>query len=135
MTTRRQLLRNAALATAALSTPVTLQAQNKYPRNLSRAGVEALAKELSKWDRWGADDQKGTVNLITPAKRKAAAALVRDGVSVSLAHEADTPKPGASADPNAAWKHTVTATPNGPEGWAMDTIWNNYHGFRTTHMD
>jgi hypothetical protein len=31
----------------------------------------------------------GSVNLITPAKRKQAAALVRDGVSVSLARDTD----------------------------------------------
>ena len=29
--------------------------------------------ELSNWGRWGKDDQKGTMNLITPAKRKSAA--------------------------------------------------------------
>ena len=42
-------------------------------------------KELSNWGRWGASDQKGSVNLITPAKRKSAAALVKEGFAVSLA--------------------------------------------------
>jgi hypothetical protein len=32
----------------------------------------------------GPDDQLGTLNLITPAKRKAALALVKEGVPVSL---------------------------------------------------
>jgi hypothetical protein len=27
-------------------------------------------KELSNWGRWGADDELGAANLITPAKRK-----------------------------------------------------------------
>ncbi len=40
---------------------------------------------LSNWGRWGEDDQMGCLNLIVPAKRKQAAALVRDGVAVSCA--------------------------------------------------
>ena len=45
--------------------------------------------ELSNWGRWGADDQLGTLNLITPEKRKQAAALVTAGVSVSLARDVE----------------------------------------------
>jgi len=44
-------------------------------------------KELSNWGRWGQDDELGAANLITPAKRKAAAALVREGLPISLAHD------------------------------------------------
>ena len=39
----------------------------------------------SNWGRWGAEDELGTLNLITPAKRVAAARLVRDGVGVTCA--------------------------------------------------
>ena len=49
--------------------------------------LERWTKELSNWGRWGKDDQLGTVNLITPAKRKQAAALVKDGIVVNLAPE------------------------------------------------
>ena len=42
---------------------------------------------LSNTGRWGGQDQLGTLNLITPAKRRAAAQSVRDGVSVSLASD------------------------------------------------
>ena len=38
---------------------------------------------LSNWGRWGAEDELGTINLITPAKRAAAARLVLDGVAVT----------------------------------------------------
>lgn len=41
--------------------------------------------ELSNWGRWGTTDELGTLNLITPAKMKQAAALVKVGTSVSLA--------------------------------------------------
>ncbi len=40
---------------------------------------------LSNWGRWGAEDELGTLNLVTPAKRLAAARLVRDGVPVTCA--------------------------------------------------
>src|SRR5439155_17582941 len=49
-------------------------------------------KDLSNWGRWGKDDEIGTMNLITPAKRKQAAALVREGFSVSLAGDPDEVK-------------------------------------------
>ena len=39
---------------------------------------------LSNWGRWGDDDELGTLNLITDAKRKEAAALVAEGISRHL---------------------------------------------------
>ncbi len=63
---------------------VTLIAQTPQPA-LSKADIESMMKELSNWGRWGKADEKGTVNLITPARRKEAAALVTEGVSISLA--------------------------------------------------
>jgi len=49
---------------------------------------------LSNWGRWGADDELGTLNLITPEVRTGAAALVKDGTSVSCAWEVPTGPPG-----------------------------------------
>ena len=46
--------------------------------------VTAWIRERRNWGRWGNDDQKGALNLITPAKRVAAARLVKSGRSVSL---------------------------------------------------
>ncbi|PYQ69964.1 MAG: hypothetical protein DMG01_28285, partial [Acidobacteria bacterium] len=43
-------------------------------------------KDLSNWGRWGQDDELGAANLITPGKRKQAAALVKEGITVSLEH-------------------------------------------------
>jgi len=40
---------------------------------------------LSNWGRWGPDDERGTLNLVTPEKQSQAARLVRDGISVSCA--------------------------------------------------
>src|SRR6266542_6215767 len=57
--------------------------------SLTKADIDRMMTELSNWGRWGKDDQLGAINLITPAKRKQAAALVKEGVSVSLAHDVE----------------------------------------------
>jgi hypothetical protein len=49
------------------------------------AEVKGYLRSLSNWGRWGGEDQLGTINLITPAKRVAAAHLVTEGVSVTCA--------------------------------------------------
>ena len=38
---------------------------------------------LSNWDRWGAEDQLGTLNLIIDAKQAQAAGLVKEGISIT----------------------------------------------------
>jgi kynurenine formamidase len=43
-----------------------------------------LWSEVCNWGRWGDDDEAGTLNLITPEKRREAAALVRTGEAVGL---------------------------------------------------
>ena len=56
----------------------------------SEAQVLEWMTSLSNWGRWGDDDQKGCLNLITPEKRKQAAALVQDGVTVSCSRPIST---------------------------------------------
>jgi kynurenine formamidase len=56
----------------------------------AEAQVLEWMTSLSNWGRWGNDDQKGCLNLITPEKRKQAATLVRDGISVSCARPITT---------------------------------------------
>ncbi|GAA2401785.1 cyclase family protein [Actinomadura vinacea] len=56
-------------------------------------GVRALGRELSNWGRWGDDDQRGTLNLITPERTAAATAAVRRGASFSLSVPADETGP------------------------------------------
>ena len=91
---------------------------------VTRAEYERWKKELSNWGRWGKDDQFGALNLITPAKREQAAALVKEGVSVSLAGDADTAESRsttlnpyerqharASGPIASAWRSTASRTP------------------------
>src|SRR5262245_9182374 len=82
--------------------PSAAQAPASHPL-VSQAQYDAWQKELSNWGRWGPDDQLGTLNLITPAKRRAALALVKEGVPVSLStntffqKESDVPCPAELA--------------------------------------
>ena len=43
------------------------------------AALLELARKVSNWGRWGADDERGTVNFITPDVVRRAAACVRRG--------------------------------------------------------
>ena len=52
-------------------------------------GVRELGRELSNWGRWGEDDERGTLNLITPEVVRAAATAVRRGASFALSMPAD----------------------------------------------
>ncbi|WP_410659623.1 cyclase family protein [Amycolatopsis sp. lyj-112] len=58
--------------------------------------IAAAAKRCSNWDRWGDTDVLGTLNFLDDAKRREGAALVRRGVSFSLAQrfESDGPQKG-----------------------------------------
>ena len=47
--------------------------------------VRRLGRELSNWGRWGADDQRGTLNFITPDRVLAACNLPRRGLVISCA--------------------------------------------------
>jgi kynurenine formamidase len=51
----------------------------------TREEFDQLFRQTSNWGRWGADDERGALNLVTAQKRKQAAAAVKHGISVSLA--------------------------------------------------
>jgi len=58
--------------------------------------IAAAAARVSNWGRWGSDDVLGTLNFLTPDKRRQGAACVRRGVSFSLSQrfDADGPQKG-----------------------------------------
>jgi len=87
--------------------------------------------ELSNWGRWGKDDQLGALNLITPAKRRQAAAMVKEGVTVSLAVDANLQK---GAAPNAVAPYERIVFQSGPGG-AADRLAISFHGSSVTHLD
>src|SRR5580704_17837080 len=96
---------------------------------MTKADVDRWMTELSNWGRWGKDDQLGTLNLITPAKRKEAAALVKEGYSISMAHIVLTEKAVDNENP---FVHTMLPTPG---GFHMDNYSVSFHGMGQTHLD
>lgn len=58
----------------------------------------SIGARVSNWGRWGADDERGTVNLITPDRVVAAAGLVRTGrvFDLGIPFDANGPQPGGS---------------------------------------
>ena len=94
--------------------------------------IQTWATELSNHGRWGEDDQRGTINLITPAVRVAAAKLVTEGVSVSMAHPLLTE---AAADNTAPFEHSMQVMPAQAGGWATDVWRLMFHGFGHSHID
>ena len=71
------------------------EASAQGSHNVTKEMVDNWMEELSNWGRWGKDDELGTMNLITPQKRRAAAKLVRSGrVRVSLAQREQGQDPG-----------------------------------------
>ena len=92
--------------------------------------------ELSNWGRWGPDDQRGTLNLITPSKTRAAAELVVDGVSVSLAHFVSEEEAidSQTFGPTRHWMTRVDPD-TGEVLFALDAVSFSLHDGQLSHMD
>ena len=115
--------------TAAIAGEAVSQGTPSRPP-VSQAQFAAWQKDLSNWGRWGKDDEIGTLNLITPAKRKAAFALVKEGVPVSLS--TNTAMERAIDVPCPAEWAMLTATDTG----ATDRVaFPCIHGAAATHLD
>ena len=54
---------------------------------MTTAELDEIYANVKNWGRWGAGDERGALNHLTDAHRAHAATLVRDGVTVSLAHD------------------------------------------------
>ncbi|MDA1076277.1 MAG: cyclase family protein [Proteobacteria bacterium] len=99
---------------------------------VSRAEYDQWMQEISNWGRWGADDELGTLNLITPARSKAAAALVTEGVTVSLALDLNIVADDLNTNP---FIHTRNTAEFSGHQVAGDRYEVEYHGFAHSHMD
>ena len=126
---RRFLLSAAALGGASLARSAATRAGvagpiQPPPGQAPSSAVTAAPAENAlayrrNWGRWGADDQLGAVNLITPAKRAAAAALVKTGRTVSLSR------------PFTPEQHFIRRD----ERSVVDYYGFMYHGVAVTHVD
>jgi kynurenine formamidase len=99
----------------------------------------ATFEQVKNWGRWGADDERGALNLITPERTTAAARLVRTGRAVSAALDLETrPGPG---NPSPTQHHMLTAgdargsNPLPGLEQSADFVGIACHGMTTTHID
>ena len=103
------------------------------PLTVTRDTFDVWMTRLSNAGRWGANDELGTLNLITPAKRRAAAQSVRDGITVSLEREVLAGPDSVALFPfhlrayTRRFDSTVTA--------AADSLSVIAHGLQRTHLD
>lgn len=110
-----------APATAAISS-LAAAGQTSGTR-ASNAQAENIFTYRRNWGRWGADDQMGAVNLITPAKRAASATLVKTGRTVSLSRNFEPTQ------------HFIRITQRPEFSTAVDYYGSLYHGPAVTHVD
>src|SRR3984893_18141734 len=97
---------------------------------VTQAEYDRWQTELSNWGRWGKDDELGTLNLITPAKRKQALASAKEGFTVSLARDANVTKEVDNPCP-IEWELTTDR----PETVTDRIAYPCIHGPGTTHLD
>lgn len=97
----------------------------------------ALVRSLSNWDRWGEQDEHGTLHFLTADHIRAAARLVRDGICVTLSAPLNTqaaahnPKP---ADHHMTMLGDVVPDP-GSVHFVKDYVGVDYHNDGHTHLD
>lgn len=105
--------------------------------HISAEQFEKIFQEVCNWGKWGPDDERGTLNYITPEKIRAAASLVRSGQTVSLAIPID--KVAGPDNPCPASHFMVQgfdiAIPQGEPRFAMDYLACQCHGDCHTHID
>ncbi len=97
-------------------------------RSFTRDDYDEIFTSRRNWNRWGADDQLGALNLIDSAKRRQAVALVQTGELISLSRP--YPKDIDDANPRPAL-HFLQAT----EHDVVDFYGISYHGIQSTHID
>lgn len=87
----------------------------------------------SNWGRWGADDERGTANLLSADGMRRAARLVRRGISYGLAAPLSPDGPNLPTR-RPTW-HVVTTRyqPSRQATFADDVVMMHTHG--TTHID
>lgn len=104
---------------------------------VSNAEFEKLFQSVCNWGRWGADDERGTLNFIRPEHIRHAASLVRKGQSISLAVPID--KTAGPDNPHPAAHHMIQSydihSEQGEPQFSTDYLASEFHGDCFTHID
>ncbi|TPX32199.1 arylformamidase [Synchytrium microbalum] len=76
----------------------------------AEATINEQAVKVRNWGRWGTNDVLGTLNFITPEKRRNAATLVKKGISISCAMEFNNRGPQTGLHGRTNPLHTMLLT-------------------------
>ena len=107
------------------------------PRVTDGACAAELFETSKRWGRWGTDDERGALNLLTPERVAAAAALVRTGEAVSCGRELA----GVTVPPTIRRPRCITCSSRGDLRAARgsqasaDFVGVSFHGMATSHID
>jgi kynurenine formamidase len=105
--------------------------------DVSRQQFDALFGDLSSWGKWGGDDERGALHLLTPARVAAAVRLVQDGVTVTLSLPLDTQL--GVHNPKPADHHMTALGSEAPATnsvhFSKDYVGADYHNDGHTHID
>lgn len=101
---------------------------DKLARSWSEEELIQLSHRVNNAGRWGSDDQIGTLNYISPAKRRDAARLVETGQTLSLAH------PLAPIEHRMLYGHRPRPSSHVPAS-AGEYIGLDVHRAALTHLD
>ena len=135
----RRTLASVVVVGVAWATVAFAQAPDE--QEVTRAQFDTWMAELSNWGRWGDDDQLGALNLITEAKRVAAARLVETGRVVSMARDmtvdrsADAVAAGADRPPVLGGSVRNVFGIDTDNGYFWERYEIEYHGSLVTHLD
>ena len=98
--------------------------------------LQQWKQELSNWGRWGPDDQRGTLNLISADKTRQAAALVTEGEVVTLQHFVSEEKTIDSQSFGVTEHRMSRIDPDtGLPTFALDEIQFSLHDGMLSHVD
>jgi kynurenine formamidase len=107
----------------------------RRPENLSVEEFDNLFESVKNWGRWGADDNRGTLNLIGQEEIRRAAGLVKEGTSVSMALPVNTSAGPDNPRPALHYMCRTHDTGSGDVTGATDFFGLEFHGTAHTHVD
>ena len=121
------------------------QVSAETPISLSQSEFEDIFNEVKNWGRWGQKDQLGTVNFISERQVADAAALVKLGLTVSLANDLNkvedinntnfSPLPLPKVAGPFVQKTFSFPTAHNDVTGALDRFEIFHHGFAHSHLD
>jgi kynurenine formamidase len=105
--------------------------------DVTREQFNALFDDVKRWGKWGHDDERGALHLLTPARVAGSVRLVRDGVTVTLSLPLNTH--AGLHNPKPADHHMTAlgsdAPATSPVHFIKDYVGADYHNDGHTHID